>query len=193
LRSCDGSPSATPSVDANKTGWLRDYETTCTIRARSFSYGAAAIALEIPLTVWYLYNTWSGGKVGEAALNVGISEVLPQFLSDISSSLSASGGFASVPSTGRIIVRGSSTAGEIPSASSSTRFQTQAIPLLPGDYVYDYTIASAIDGQMAVQVFHVEGDGSQTVVTNTAFTSGAVSQLGVRSEQPGKYQVLDQK
>jgi uncharacterized paraquat-inducible protein A len=36
LRSCDGSPSATPSVDANKTGWLRDYETTCTIRARSF-------------------------------------------------------------------------------------------------------------------------------------------------------------
>lgn len=137
--------------------------------------GAGVLATEIPLFIANLSYTWGQGGLVDRAQNVVTSASVPNFLSGYY--YYATSQAHSLPPSGRIVVRGATRLGDIPDASG-TSFGAVAVPLLPGDYVYDYALtADGHDGGMAVVVGEVLSSGKIQVDGNYKFTSGTTSAL----------------
>ncbi len=138
-------------------------------------YGAYVIATEIPVFIANLVYTWGQGGLVDRAQNVVTSAAVPNFLSGYY--YYATSQAHSLPPSGRIVVRGATRLGDIPDASG-TSFAPVAVPLLPGDYVYDYALTgNSNDGGMAVVVGEVLPGGKIQVDGNYKFTSGTASAL----------------
>jgi hypothetical protein len=138
-------------------------------------YGAYVIATEIPLFIANLIYTWSEGGMVDLARNVGVSASVPRFL--LGYYYYATSQANSLPPSGRIVVRGATSLGDIPDANE-TRFGLAAVPLRPGDFVYDYALTGdGKDGEMVVVAGEVLPSGQIQVNVNHKFTSGTAGAL----------------
>jgi hypothetical protein len=132
--------------------------------------GASVIATEIPLFIANLVYTWGQGGLVARAQNVVASAAVPNFLSDY---YFFNASQTSLPPSGRIVVRGATRLGDIPNANGAS-FGPATIPLLPGDFIYDYALTgNGNNGGMAVvaaevlQNGQIQGDGQFNFMSGT--------------------------